>query len=116
MGELVLFEHFRLDQRLHGIDLAVALFLHQLDLAKGTLADNLDRVVVFGLVLCAQESQILAFFAAGRRPQLFLSGGSLLGILELLLQFALSKHTRVSRRFEGVGDGVATFGYALGLA
>jgi hypothetical protein len=54
--ELILLEHFCLDQRLHGIDLAISLLLHKLDLSESTLSNNLDGVVVLRLVLGAKEA------------------------------------------------------------
>jgi hypothetical protein len=99
VGELVLLEHFRLDQGLHGIDLAISLLLNQLDFSKGTLSDNLDRVVVLGLILGAQETQILAFFSSSGRPELLASGRTLGGILEFLLQLALSITARLATQY-----------------
>lgn len=68
VSKLVLFEHLGLYQRLHSVDRAISLLLYQLDLTKGTLSDNLDGVVVLGLVLCSQETKILALFPSGGRP------------------------------------------------
>lgn len=44
--------HLLLDKRLERIDLAVVTPLDQLDLSKSTLADNLERGEVVGLLLC----------------------------------------------------------------
>lgn len=65
VGELVLLEHLGLDEGLHGVDLAVALLLDELDLSEGALADDLDGVVVLGLVLGPEEAQVLTLLAAG---------------------------------------------------
>lgn len=66
VSELVLLEHLGLDQRLHGIDLAVRLLLHELDLTESALADDLDRGVVFGFVLGPQETQVRALSPPSR--------------------------------------------------
>ena len=80
VGELVLLEHFRLDQRLHRIDDTVRLLLHKLDLSERTLADDLDGSVVLRLVLGPQKPQVPAFLAAGILPQLLASRGGLVGV------------------------------------
>lgn len=51
MGKLVLLKHLSLDQGLHGVNLAIGLLLDELDFTERSLADNLDGVVVFGLIL-----------------------------------------------------------------
>jgi hypothetical protein len=65
VSELILLEHLRLDERLHGIYLAIATLLHKLDFTEGTLADNLNGCVILGLLLGAQEPQVLSLLAAG---------------------------------------------------
>lgn len=116
MGQLVLFEHFRLDEGLHGVHLTVSFLLHQFDLTESTFADNLDGVVVFWLILCSQESQILALFSSSGGPKLLFSGGVLSRILELLLQFALSVFLLVLFFKSRLQYASHTFGYARGLS
>lgn len=89
VSELVLLEHFRLDQGLHGVHLAIGLLLNKLDFSEGTLSNDLDSVVVFRLVLCSQEAQVLTFFTTVSGPELLSTRWGLAGILELLLEFAL---------------------------
>jgi hypothetical protein len=66
--QLILLEHLRLDQGLHGVHLAIHLLLHQLDFAKGTFTNDLDGRVVFGLVFCPEE------FPRSTRPALVFGG------------------------------------------
>ena len=56
--------HLLFDKRLERIDLAVVAPLDQLDLSKSTLADNLERGEVVGLLLCPQEAQVFDFGTA----------------------------------------------------
>lgn len=90
VGQLVLFEHFGFDERLHGVHLAIASLLDKLDLAEGTLANDLDSVVVLRLVLRSQEAKVLTFLPAMGGPELLSSRWALVGFLELQLQLALS--------------------------
>lgn len=62
--KLILLEHLRLDQRLHGIHLAITALLDQLHLAERTLADDLDGSVVLGLLFGAEEAKILTLLAS----------------------------------------------------
>jgi hypothetical protein len=61
VGQLILFEHLRLDQRLESIDFAVSLALHELDLTEGTLSDNFDGLEVRRRLLGSQESEEVGF-------------------------------------------------------
>ena len=60
----IITHHLLFDQRFERIDLAIVAPLHELNLSKGTLADNLERGEVVGLFLGAQEAQVFYFGAA----------------------------------------------------
>lgn len=61
VGQLVLLEHLSLDERLESVDLAIGLPLHQLDLTKCTLSDNLDCLEVVRGFLGPEESKEVGF-------------------------------------------------------
>ena len=90
VGELVFLEHFCFYQRLHSIDLAVTFLLNKFNLAKSTLSDDLDGVIVLGLILGSQESQILSFLSPSSRPELLTPSTTLARVLQLLFELALS--------------------------
>ena len=56
MSQLILLKHLRLDQGLQGVDLAVGLLLHELDLTKGTFTDDLQSHEVLRDLLCPEKS------------------------------------------------------------
>jgi len=66
--ELVLLEHFCLDEGLHGVDDAIRLLLDKLDLSERALSDDLDGRVILGLVLCPQEAQVPSLLFAAVLP------------------------------------------------
>lgn len=115
VGELVLLEHFRLDQGLHGIDLSVRLFLYELHLAESALADNLDGVVVLWLVLRSQEPQVGALPSASAGPDRFPSS-RVGGLGQLLLHLALSGVAHCQRRVTKADTAWLTSGCARGPA
>ncbi len=55
MGQLILLEHLGLLERLEGVDPAIGALADQLDFAKSALADDLDRLEVFGGFIAAQK-------------------------------------------------------------
>ena len=71
--QLILLEHFTLDERLHSVDLAILLLLYKLHFSKSTLSDDLQSLVVVWRILGSQESQIFAFLLTSIGPGLLSS-------------------------------------------
>lgn len=90
VGQLISLEHLRLDQRLHGIDAAINLLLHQLDFAESSLSDNLQSLVVALLILGSQEAKVLGLLSALVGPCLLLSGLGHAWVHQSLLHLVLS--------------------------
>ena len=61
VGQLILLEHFRLDQRLERVNLAIGPPLHQLDLTKRTLSNDLDSLEIAGCLPGPKESKEVRF-------------------------------------------------------
>lgn len=89
VGELILLEHLTLDQRLHGVDLAISSLLNQLNLTKSTLANDFESVVVLGLVLGPKESQVLTLLLSRVGPGLLSARLGLVRIHQALLHLTL---------------------------
>lgn len=66
MGELILFEHFLLEQCLHRVDLARVHLLREADLAERAFANDLDRPKVFKSDASAAQTEVVALASPER--------------------------------------------------